>query len=210
MLFYKINLEGAENEIKRMIEILSEYDDRFEDVEIANEYDFTQDEKPNICFVEEVELIAQALTSKVPAAKFIISGTVENHDYYMDFVLEYDTKKLTKRISEWYISYYICKFNYKDYEEFCHRTDLGDRVSQEQFNEWLQEECEIAVINNGEGPVFKKAPLSNPYELSTQELGKCPVCGEQLDHVTPIIKASSGKMYHIWCAERAGIEGEMV
>ena len=210
MLFYKVNLEGTEDDIQSMIKILSGYDDRILSMNKATEYDFSEDENPNISNVEEVELIAQDLTSNVPNSKFTIVGTVENHDEYMDFELVYDSRKLTKRISDWYFSYYICKQNFKDYEEFCNNTDLGDRVTQEQFNEWLQEECEIAVVDNGDGLVYKKAPLSKPYELSTQELGKCPVCGEQLDHITPIIKTSDGKMYHIWCAEGAGIDGEMV
>ena len=52
--------------------------------------------------------------------------------------------------------------------------------------------------------------LSEPFELSVEAPGICPVCGEQMDHGTPLIRAKDGTVYHIWCAEEAGIEGEMV
>lgn len=52
--------------------------------------------------------------------------------------------------------------------------------------------------------------LSEPFELSAEALGICPVCGEQMDRSTPLIRTKGGTLYHIWCAEEAGIEGEMV
>ena len=209
MLFYKVHFDGTEQEIRAMIQKISEYDKYFPKEEIRNDFDFMDEENPEFSNVEEIEEIAKALVSKASNAKFSIVGTVENHGYYMDFEIEYDSKKLTRKKSDWYVSYYLCEDNFEDYEEFCDETDLGDRVSEEQFDEWIEEECEIAVVKSGDGPVYKKAPLSEPIVLYSKKLGRCPVCGEQLDHITPIITSKDGKMYHIWCAEEKGIEGEM-
>lgn len=38
-----------------------------------------------------------------------------------------------------------------DNKECCSQTDLGMKVSREQFEEWINEECEIIVLDSGDG-----------------------------------------------------------
>lgn len=209
MLFYTVHLEGSEDDISSMIDILAEYDENFSDVEIDTDYDFTEEGNPDISNIEEVDEMAQALTSAIPNARFNFSGTLENHDYNMDFEIDYDSKVLIRRNSEWYVSYGIDKFCFPNYEEFCDCTGLGDKISREQFEKWLDNESFIAVLDDGKRTVYEKAPLSNTVTLKTEQLGVCPVCGERLNRVTPVMLGQGGKRYHIWCAEKAGIEGEI-
>lgn len=208
MLSCKVHFEGTKEEVTEMLQDLLDCDKSLlEKVKPVCNFELNDDpDDPQISNVEEVEEMAQSLITVAPNAKFSFIGSVENHDEYMDFEIQYDSKKLTKRVSGWYISYFICGFNYENYEDFCCKTGLRDKVSREQFDEWLIEECDVALVD---GKVYKKAPLSEPIELPSEELGCCPVCGEQLDHITPIIIAEDGKKYHIWCAEEAGIDGEM-
>ena len=166
MLFYKVHLEGTVNEIKSMIDEMTNYDESFQSDELGTDFDFTEDGNPEISNVEEVEEMADALKSVATDAKFSIKGTVENHDYYMDFDISYDSKELLSKSSDWYISYFVCKDNYKTYEDFCSQTDLGMKVSREQFEEWINEECEIIVLDSGDGDVCLKAPLSERKKKS--------------------------------------------
>lgn len=209
MLFYKVHLEGTVNEIKSMIDEMTNYDESFQSDELGTDFDFTEDGNPEISNVEEVEEMADALKSVAPDAKFTIKGTVENHDYYMDFDISYDSKELLSKSSDWYISYFVCKDNYKTYDDFCSQTDLGMKVSREQFEEWINEECEIIVLDSGDGDVCLKAPLSerNNSPWDDYEFTCCPVCGEMCDDITPPIIGNDGKMYHWWCAEDAKVDG---
>jgi hypothetical protein len=88
MLFYKIHLEGTANEIKSMIGEMTNYDERFQSDELGTDFDFMEDGNPEISNIEEVEQMADTLKSAAPDAKFKIMGTVENHDYFMDFEME--------------------------------------------------------------------------------------------------------------------------
>ena len=192
-----------------MIAESSKYDTFSSEMGLSTVFDFTEDGNPEISNVEEVEEIADALKSAAPDAKFTIKGTVENHDYHMDFDITYDSKELVSKSSDWYISYFVCRDNYKDYEDFCSQTDLGMKVSREQFEEWINEECEISVLDSGDGDVCLKVPLServkNPWY--DYEFTRCPVCGEMCDDITPPIIGNDGNMYHWWCAEDEKVDG---
>ena len=209
MLFYKVNFEGTAEEIKSMIGEMAKYDERFQSVELGTEFDFTEDGNSEISSVEEVEQMADILKSAAPDAKFKIKGTVENHDYYMDFEITYDSKELISKSSEWYISYFVCRDNYKNYDDFCNQTDLGKKASREQFEEWINEECEIIVLDSGDEDVYLKAPLSERIKSPRDdyEFTCCPVCGEMCDDITPPIIGNDGNMYHWWCAEDAKVDG---
>ena len=209
MLFYQVHLEGTEDEIQKMIDELSEYDEFFSEEVVGTDFDLTEDGNPEISDVDEVEEMANALTSAAPDAKFTIVGTVENHDYYMDFEIAYDSKEMVIKSSDWYDSYFICRENFKNYEDFCDITGLESKVSREQFDEWLKEECEISVLDSGEGEVCLKAPLSKRVKSPWDdiEFTRCPVCGEMCDYITPPIIGKDGKMYHWWCAEDEKIDG---
>ena len=209
MLFYKVHLEGNDEEIRKMIDKLAEFDECFTDVEPGKDFDFTEEGNPEISNVEEVEEIANALESEAPDAEFTIIGTVENHDYCMDFEITYNSKKFLSKSSDWYTSYYVCKDNYGNYEDFCNQTGLGMKVSRKQFEEWLNKECEIVVLDSEDGEVCMKAPLfervKSPWD--DIEFSRCPVCGEMCDDITPPIIGNDGNMYHWWCAEDAKIDG---
>ena len=209
MLFYKIYLEGTANEIKSMIGEMTNYDESFQSDELGTDFDFMEDGNPEISNIEEVEQMADTLKSAAPDSKFKIMGTVENHDYFMDFEITYDSKELLSKSSDWYISYFVCKDNYKTYDDFCSQTNLGKKVSKEQFEKWINEECEIIVLDSGDGDVCLKAPLSerNKSSWDDYEFTCCPVCGEMCDDITPPIIGKDGKMYHWWCAEDAKVDG---
>ena len=161
MLFWKIHFDGTEAEIRKMIDKVVEYDEYFPQEEICTDFDFMDEETPQFSSVEEVEEMAQELAFVAPNAGFSIAGTVEDHDYNMDFEIEYDSKKLRSRKSDWYVPYSICRFNYKNYTQFCDFTGLGDKVSKEQFDEWIEEGCNIAVIDGGGRKIYKQ--FCRPY-----------------------------------------------
>ena len=143
MLFYKVHLEGTTKEIKSMISEMTKYDESFQSNELGTDFDFMEDGNPEISNVEEVEQMADTLKSAAPDAKFKIKGTVENHDNFMDFEITYDSKELLSKSSDWYISYFICKDNYKNYDDFCSQTNLGKKVSKEQFEKWSEEHIKM-------------------------------------------------------------------
>ena len=165
MLFYELHIDASEDELEDIVSVLAEYDDIFEEEDISSDYDFMEDGTYDISDVDELIDMVRGVVAKYPNAGLLVNGSVEDHDYYMDFEVSYASNKLTKRISDWYSAYRICSFNYDDYPSFCEATDLGDRVSEEQFAEWIKKDQDIAVLDSGNGEVVTKAPLSEPIEI---------------------------------------------
>ncbi len=170
MLFYKLHIDGKEDTIAEVIDILSTYDDIWEENDdIRPDYDFMEDGNPQISDVDEVVEMVQEVAEELPKVGILVTGTVKNHDYYMDFEVKYKAKRLTKRYSEWYSSYHVSKSNYKSYADFCEATNLGSRVTENQFNEWINEDCDISVLDSGEGEVVTEVPLSDPVEVEIDD-----------------------------------------
>ena len=166
MLYYKLHIEATEDELEDVVGVLAEYDEILEDEEIEPDYDFMEDGNPEISDVDEVIEMVGVVAKKYPGVSLIVTGSIENHNYYMDFEVKYDKNILTKRSSDWYSSYHICAFNYDSYSAFCNETNLGDRVSESQFDEWVEANQDIAVLDSGEGEVVTKVPLSRTIEIN--------------------------------------------
>jgi hypothetical protein len=96
------------------------------------------------------------MANVAPCASFSIKGEDVNHGCSMAFEFVFDNKKLLSKCSEWYISYVCNSFNYENYEEFCENTGLEDRVSEEQYDAYMEQETEIIVLDSGDGEVVAK------------------------------------------------------
>ena len=160
MIFCTVKLSGEIEDVLNMTEILAEYDETFADSEEL-EYDFLEEGIVGIDSLRDFEQIAVDLSKSAPNAEFYVKGYVENKDNVMKFEISKTDSKLVSMWSEWYVNYYICRFNYASYEAFCENTGLSDAVTEEQFLEFLNEETDIAVYSSGK--VFKEADI--PLDL---------------------------------------------
>ena len=160
MVYYTINLEGIDEDIQCMVEIMAEIDDNFEGDETEKEYDVMEEGNEEL-EKDDLEQMAIDMANHAPNASFIIKGEEDNHGYLMAFELIFRNKELISRCSDWYTSYVCCSFNYENYEEFCESTGLADRVSEEQFNSYMEQETEIVVLNSGDVATRDAIPMSS-------------------------------------------------
>ena len=160
MVFYKILLDGTNDDIQSLVSAIAETDEFFEGDETEKEYDFMQEGAEDLDY-DALEEMSIDMANAAPNSSFTIIGEESNHGYDMAFEISFSNKELISKHSDWYMSYFCCKRNYENYEVFCEDTDLGDKVSKEQFERFVENEDDIAVLDSGDGEVVVKKDI--PY-----------------------------------------------
>lgn len=109
--------------------------------------------------------LAPKMAKVCPDTTFVIEGSSEL-DWYMDFQIVYDDKKITYKSSDWYDSLNMncCS----DYEEFCeyYCTDDGNPIfSQEEYQSFSQGDW---FYMKKEQKAVLCVPLTNVIEIDAK------------------------------------------
>ena len=212
MLDFNIRVtSGTDNDAVVLQKCLAEWDDFFEGdspslfVEGEDLYGHTDD-------MDEMDNLAISIAKALPASDFLISGrinTSEKAGEYMNFLIEYKDKRLLSKHSSWYV--YMWADDFDEYEDFAenYQDKKGKpRYTKEQFEAF--QKTQHFVLESGGGACVPEVPLEYEKELDVDRQAVCPICREALHQGVPVCEDKTGKQYHIWCAEEAKIEAQII
>lgn len=211
MLVFTINLTGTDADALTLKDCLTEWDDSFEDLEASLEV--TVDELyDHIDAVDEMESLAVSIAEVLPENEFTIKGYIDTSELageYMDFLITYENHTLVSKHSCWYIYMYAADFDeYEDFAKYFQGKNGEPRFTEEQFEAFRH--GEYFILNSGDGDCVEEVPLAYESVIDLNRQEACPVCGESLYKGVPVCEDAEGIKYHIWCAEKAGKETEIV
>lgn len=205
MLNFKIHLDGNKENAKVLDSCIAGFDEWFEENENPS-VDVELEEIYGHDSLDDIEELAINIANALPNNSFIIEGcidTSESAGEYMNFQVEYKNKKLISKNSGWYLHMYPDDF--ENYDSF---LEYYPKFSEEEFEKFRHDD--YYILDSGNGEFVKEIPLSYQHELALDRQSVCPICGEDLHQGVPVCQDAKGIQYHIWCAEEAGIKGELV
>ena len=108
--------------------------------------------------------MAIKMAQSAPDAAFEMNGVIDTSESageLMDFNFVYDSEKLVRKSSDWYIE--TCIEDYESYEEFIDDwEDEAGELTKEQFEEFREENEFAFFIETADGTVMiNEVPLSH-------------------------------------------------
>ena len=97
---------------------------------------------------------------------------------------------------------------YEDFAENYQDKKGNPRYTKEQFEAFRK--TQHYILKSGTGACVPEVPLEYEKEFAVERQAVCPICGEVLHQGVPVCKDKAGMQYHIWCAEDAKIEFEII
>ena len=158
---YNISIQGSENEINAIGEVLKK---TITDVEFNVCDTMTITETYTCVFDDEVCALAKAMAKSSPNASFVMSGVIDTSESageYMDFRFELKNKKLTASFSDWYLV--DCMEDYEDYEDFC---DCVMECTKEEYESFCEYEYLYTIETSGVNVYSDHVTLNKAVEIT--------------------------------------------
>lgn len=129
-------------------------------------------------WLEDIEALAAKMAKIAPLASFTLDGVVDTSESageYMDFLIEYSNKKLTRSSSCWYLESGEAYFKdcYPDYDEFC--KEFWDKeqnrplYTEEEYEEFCTWEF-VFFIGDHYKKLVSEVPLDYKEELDIDSI----------------------------------------
>ena len=206
MLIFNLRMiNGTADDAIVLRNCLAEWDDCFENFNpslVVN----VDELYGHIDETDTMDELAVLIAKALPNSTFTISGCVDTSEKggeIMDFLIEYQSKKLISKHSCWYLRLDA------DFDEYAEFAEIhGNKYTEAQFE--IFREKDHFILDSGYGDCVNKVPLEYENEIDLNRQNICPVCGESLHLGVPVCEDKTGKQYHIWCAEAVGIDAEII
>ena len=163
---FEIRIDGSDDNVKAINDVIKDIitDEDFDEgseIEIEETYKCVD--------LEEITDMAIKMVKSAPGASFEMNGVIDTSESageLMDFAFAYDSGRLTRQSSDWYIE--TCIEDYESYDEFIDEweDEAGD-LSEEQFEDLRDENEFVFFVETEEGTVvMNEVPLSHVITIN--------------------------------------------
>lgn len=163
---YSIDLCGTQADINTATVILAEV---FENDSFKGMISISIEESYKVVWVEQLTSLAKRIVRAAPELTNLkIEGYTDSDGdgTVMDFLIQYQQRKLTVAATDWYS---MLESQYFDYDEFCEDfcgEDGEPLYSEEEFEQFTASDWPYFVVGEcGEEKIVDEVPFAEPKEI---------------------------------------------